>query len=80
MPKWNKPETAPRNGHLVFANLGWPWPITACWNEYEHRWVYAMAQLNIVDRQEDPYFENEYAEDSELLGWLPLPDVNEVKK
>ncbi len=37
------------------------------------------SQLNIVDRQEDPYFENEYAEDSELLGWMPLPDINEVK-
>lgn len=72
---WQLPETAPKTGEIILADMGWPWPCQACWNNAQNEWVYAVMQLNFVDGENDPYFENEYGKVPELKRWMPLPDL-----
>ena len=39
--KWNSPESAPKDGSLILADVGLPWAVVAAWNTYEEKWVYA---------------------------------------
>jgi len=72
---WRIPEIAPRTGEMILADMGLPWPSLVCWNKNQDEWVYVSQQMNFVDGQEDPYFENEYGKASELKGWMPLPEL-----
>lgn len=72
--KWNSPETATRDGNPIIANVGYPWPVVAVWNEHDGKWVYASLQACPMDDNTlDTYFENE--QESTIKGWLPLPEL-----
>ena len=73
---WLTPETAPKTGKMILADIGMPWPCLACWNKADGKWVYASQAMNCVDGQDDPYFENEYAQQHELKRWMPLPEFD----
>ena len=72
MTNWQSPETAPKTGEMILADLGWPWASLACWNELEMKWVFANLSVNFVDGKQDPYFENEYESMKNMRGWMPL--------
>lgn len=74
---WQPMDSAPKTGEVFLADMGWPWPLLACWNKYESKWVYVMLQMNIVDGIDDPYFENDYDKDDALKKWMPLPDLDD---
>lgn len=77
MNKWNPAESAPRDGRVILADVGYPWTVMAAWNGCDERWVYAMLQADTDgDEWNDTYFENETAESKELKAWMPLPEIN----
>ena len=70
---WQTPETAPKDTTFM-ADVGLPFAVVACWNAAEDLWVYANAQCDLYrGAWNDFYFENERT--SELLGWMPMPEV-----
>lgn len=74
--KWETPESAPKNGETILANIGMPWPVLTCWNKHESQWVYSSPQINMINgKYSDPYYESDYANNEELVGWMPLPSV-----
>jgi len=73
---WQKPTSAPKTGEIIIADMGWTRPVTACWNDYEQKWVYPIMQINTVDGTDDAYFENEYEGDECMRGWMHLPEFN----
>lgn len=72
---WLLPEVATKTGEMILADMGWPWPCLACWNESQEEWVYVTQQMIFVDGQDDPYFENEYGKTLELKRWIPMPGL-----
>jgi hypothetical protein len=73
--KWQPPETAPKDGSVFLGDIGWPWACLVCWSEFQEEWVSPILQANIVDGEDDPYFENEYNSYSELKRWMPMPEI-----
>lgn len=73
---WKTPETAPRDGSTFLAAVGYPWPVLACWNEHNDEFVLANLQVNLVDGEQDPYFENEYERIGALKRWMPIPELD----
>lgn len=66
------PETAPKTGEPILAQIGTPHMVVAMWNAHESKWVVAAPHINMVDgKYTDPYFENEYV--NEITGWMIIP-------
>ena len=75
------PDTAPKDGTLIMADFLHRAPVTALWNGHEQQWVAASVNANLINGEwKDMYFENEYHEHSELIGWLPLPEIQGIKE
>ena len=76
--KWNPPESAPKDGNPILADVCLPWAVVAVWNTYEHKWTYASLQAcEMHDNTLDTYFENE--QESTIKGWLPMPELPSSK-
>jgi hypothetical protein len=74
METMNPPDTAPKDGTTFLANMGWPWLVVCMWNTAVDKWVYASPQINLYEGEwNDPYFESEWDDESELKGWIPMP-------
>ena len=74
---WKTIETAPKTGEQVLLDIGYPWPVLACWNACDSAWTYTEMQINMVNGEyNDPYFENESEKCENVKGWMPLPEVN----
>ena len=71
----NIPETAPQDGSVFLADMGWPWLVVCMWNASVDKWVYVTPQTDLYEGEwNDRYFENEWDSKSELKGWLPMPE------
>ena len=76
--KWNPPESAPKDGNLILADVGMPWPVVAVWNSHDEKWVYSNLQAcEMANNTLDTYFENE--QEKTIKGWLPLPELPVLK-
>lgn len=72
----NPPDTAPRDGTMILASIGWPWLVPAIWNSHDKEWVCACHQMQPMDGDDDDWwFENEREKDKDLNGWLPIPGI-----
>lgn len=72
--KWKKPETAPKNGNVILADMGLPYAVAACWNGCSENWTIASQQVEPVDGVwNDTYFESDWMEHREMRGWMELP-------
>lgn len=70
----NPPETAPKDGTIFLAHVGYPYLTVCRWNAPSSKWVVALPQTNFYDGAwDDFYFENEFEDENQLLGWIPLP-------
>ena len=68
----NTPDTAPKDGIWFIGRF----PIgrfVTMWNEAESQWILAVPSLSFYEGKQDPCFENEYEDESELMGWWPMP-------
>ena len=70
---WKIPETAPKTGEQILADIGLPYPVVASWNPYQKEWVYPSLQYNFVDGTDDPYFETDWS--AKIQKWMPLPKL-----
>ena len=79
MIDWKCAETAPKDGTLFLANLGYPWPLICAWCSVNEEWVYSFPQIDVAWSDENmngaPYFESDWAKESKLRSWMPLPEV-----
>lgn len=71
--KWKSQNTAPKDGNPIIADIGLPWAVLACWSTAEQKWCYTNLQMNMVNGEDDPYFENEW--EPELKAWVSLPEI-----
>jgi len=70
--KLNPPETAPKNGNVfpAYFKLG---PIRpAIWND-----KYGVLVTVLGMGQDDTYFESQDRNPDEMIGWLPLPTIDD---
>ena len=71
---WLPGESAPKDGSVFLADIGYIQTVTCSWNAHEKKWVFAVLQRNMIDGEHnDTYFENEYATEAELISWMELP-------
>lgn len=70
---WLPPEIAPRDGSVILADTGYPWPVLAAWSEYAENWVTTELQASVCEGKADPAWVTEH--EDELLGWMELPEV-----
>lgn len=74
---WLPPQTAPKDGNVFLANIGYPWPVVCSWNGTSEKWAYADSQCGMYQGEwNDRYFENDWACESSLIAWQPLPNIN----
>ena len=72
--KNNPPETAPKDGTLFLADIGYPQYVMCCWNGSDNNWVYPTLQIGqYLGEWNDCYFETEHDNEGALMGWLELP-------
>ncbi|MCK9172292.1 MAG: hypothetical protein M0O99_02270 [Desulfuromonas thiophila] len=77
----NTPDTAPKDGKPFLANVGHPWLLMCCWNPVTESWCCAMPQTDLYEGKfQDTYFENHYFDDHELIGWLPVPEIEQPSR
>jgi hypothetical protein len=70
----NPPETAPRDGSVFLAAVGWPWLLPCMWCEVSARWAVATPQACGTGTDVDRWWECDYETDEALTGWLPMPE------
>jgi hypothetical protein len=74
LKSWKSPESAPKDGTLILADVGLPWAVVAVWNTCIGKWSYANLQAcEMANNTLDTYFENET--DTTIKGWLPMPQL-----
>ena len=69
----------PKNGvtdRMILGDFGYPWLLPAMWSEVNQQWVAATIQMQDCDGKNDPYFENEWFDDKELIKWVECPKLN----
>ena len=76
--KWKIPETAPKTGEQILADVGLPYPVVCVWNKHQKEWAYASLQLNFVEGTDDPYFETDWS--PKIQKWMLLPSLPNLKK
>ena len=71
----NPNHTAPKDGTMILAVFKYyPTPVAAMWNGCNSQWCAAIPHVEPVGgRWDDYYFEGEHYDDTELVGWYPLP-------
>jgi hypothetical protein len=73
---WRLPETAPKDGTIILADFGWPWPFVAVWNNYDEKWsTVALNAQTMYNKKMDFWFENEQEPTECLKYWMPLPKL-----
>ncbi|MCK5682268.1 hypothetical protein KAI46_15820 [bacterium] len=77
--KWKTPTTAPKDTVILGWFKNYPFAVACGWDEHDANWAYANLQIVPSEYMDsgkaNTYFENDYQEAHELLGWLPLPDI-----
>lgn len=69
------PHTAPKDGTIILGDFGWPWMLTACWNNHDEKWAVSMIQACLMEGGKvDTYWETDQEDHSALKGWLPMPE------
>ena len=71
---WQDGSTAPKDGSFFLANAGYPWPVVACYSNYDECFVIAELQIAMVDNVSESYFENTHEET--VKAWMPMPELN----
>jgi len=69
----------PKNGvanRIILGDFGYPWLLPVMWSEVNQQWVAATIQMQDCDGKNDPYFENEWFDDKELIKWVECPKLN----
>ena len=67
----------PKNGvtnRMILGDFGYPWLLPVIWSEANQQWVAATIQMQECDGKNDPYFENEWFDDEELIKWVEFPN------
>lgn len=71
---WQSPQTAPKD-RPILACFGFPWPVVAVFSDAQGEWVTAEIEQSLYQGKSDPSFVSEYFAETELLGWMGLPEA-----
>jgi hypothetical protein len=51
----------------------------AIWNQFQEEFVYANLQINMMyGEYNDPYWENDYVNESVIISWAEVPVVRNI--
>ena len=75
---WLSAETAPKDGTVILADIGYPWAIPAVWNDVSDDWAVAVPGECEVKTGVDRYFECDYEGACELKAWQALPEIGKA--
>jgi hypothetical protein len=73
---WRDADSAPKDGTIIIAHFGWPWPVTAIWDPENEEW--STAQLSPCGPEKSVGWETEWEKSSSLIGWQPLPSLPNI--
>ena len=76
----NPPETAPRDGSVFLADIGWPWLLPCMWCDRPGKWSVATPQACTAGREADRWWESDWEAEDALTGWLPVPEANAIEQ
>lgn len=69
----------PKSGPFL-ADVGYPWPVLAIWNDHQQEFVVTTLQVNMINGiYNDTYWENDYEKESEIIAWQFLPQISSPK-
>tara|TARA_B110000008_G_C16802131_1_gene497192 strand:- start:427 stop:666 length:240 start_codon:yes stop_codon:yes gene_type:complete len=79
MAKLNPANTAPKDSTMFLAQFkGAPSMAATMYYPPNKEFVYANPLQGLYKGKfQDNYFESEYVEEKELIGWLPMPEVDQ---
>ena len=72
---WQDGSTAPKTGEQFLADVGFPWPVVAMYNEARDEFVYAEVESTLYEGRNDPYFITEDEKMENIKRWQPLPEI-----
>ena len=65
--------TPPKDKHFL-ANIGYPWYVTAHWNEAMGYYIFADFQVDFYEGEcTDTYFTTESFNEDEIISWIEYP-------
>jgi len=68
-------ESAPKD-RVILGEFGFHGLHPVIWNPVHQQWCFAMLEIDVYEGElQDTSFVNEYAEPSELRGWMPIPFI-----
>ena len=79
-PAWHPPETAPRDKTFIAHFEGYPWPLITVYSPAMEQFVVADVEASTYEGKDDLYFTTEWLGHGELLGWMDMPELPEVRK
>ncbi len=75
----NNPNTFAPKDRPVLVLIGYPWPLMAIWNQFQEEFVIANLQINMMyGEYNDPYWENDYVNESDIISWAEVPVVRNI--
>jgi hypothetical protein len=70
---WLIPELAPKKECFMGRFKGQPYPAQSHWSEAHSKWVYVIIQCDMIaGKWVDYYFQNELADEEDLISWIPM--------
>ena len=77
---WKSPETAPRDKTFIAHFEGYPWPLITVYSPAMEQFVVADVEASTYEGKDDLYFTTEWLGYGELLGWMAMPELPEVRR
>lgn len=75
--EWQPADTAPQDGSHFIGLFDWPMPVAiSCYSKPDNKWCIANVAADMYQGEWEYFFENEYLQPGELLGWQPLPEAS----
>ncbi len=71
---WQPGATAPRDGTMILADVGFPWSVPAVFDPYDEQWIYATLQASPMENGVNNFWlETDTEKKDGVKRWMPMP-------
>lgn len=80
LTEWQPPETAPKDGIVFLADMGYGFAEATSWRSNDGKWIVSRMHRARMSPEEgggyDSWFQTDSEDESRLVAWrhLPIPD------